>query len=236
MSVRIPPLRVLALLTGWWLLAAAGDTGTAPGLPVDVELVLAIDSSASVDTEEFDLQARGLAEAFRDPAVLDAIAAGPFGRIAVLVVEWSGAGHQQVNVPWILIDSKEAAERLAADLEDAPRQVETGPTSISEAIKFSLRHFLDNGFEGTRRVIDVSGDGRNNQGSSLPEAHIEAAAANVTINGLAIENEDAQLGFYYEDEVINGPGAFMMRTKDYVAYATAIRAKLLREIRSAPIS
>ena len=205
-------------------------------VPVDLELVLAIDSSASVDQREFTLQLKGLALAFRDPEVQQAIASGPLAAIAVTLVEWSSDDRQRVNIPWRLVRGAKAAKVLADDLQDAPRLIDTGATSISEAIRFSVRQFTDNGFAGHRQVIDISGDGYNNQGFPMAGARDAARDGDVTVNGMAIENQVLGLGRYYRDRVITGLGAFMMRADDYEDYIDAIRRKLAREIRSVPVS
>lgn len=204
--------------------------------PVDLELVLAIDSSASVDQKEFTLQLKGLALAFRDPEVHRAIASGPLASIAVTLIEWSSDDRQRVNIPWRRVRGAAAAASLADDLQDAPRLIETGATSISEAIRFSVRQFADNGFSSRRRVIDISGDGYNNQGFPMALARGEASVGEVTVNGMAIENQVLGLGRFYRDKVITGPGSFAMRADDYQDYITAIRRKLIREIRSVPVS
>lgn len=204
--------------------------------PVDLELVLAVDSSASVDRTEFTLQLQGLADAFRDPEVLQAIRSGPLRAIAVTLVEWASASRQEINVPWRLVDGPSAAEALAIDIETAPRLIETGSTSISAAIRFGLGLFEGNGFAGERMTIDISGDGHNNAGPLLEESRQLADGLDVTVNGLAIENEAADLGDYFSDSVIVGPGSFAMRANDYGDYIQAIRRKLIREIRSVPVA
>lgn len=218
-------------------LAQVGQTtGQSVGsVPVDLELVLAVDSSASVDAREFGQQMNGLALAFRDEAVVEAATAGPNGAIAVTVIEWSSVGLQIVSVPWRIIDGSAAAEALADILDGAPRQVETGATSISTALLFAIALFDNNGFEGLRRVVDISGDGFNNQGVPTDVARSAADKAGVTVNGLAIENQVLGLGDYFEHNLITGLGAFVERADDYEDYVDAIRRKLLREIRDVPM-
>ena len=203
--------------------------------PVDLELVLAIDSSASVDTDEFRLQMGGMASAFRDPAVLAEIAKGPHGAIAVTVFEWSSIGFQTVDVPWTRIATPADAEALARHLEAQPRTVTTGATSISGALQFAATLFRDNAFQGIRRVIDLSGDGRNNQGTQVALARDQVAATGITINALAILNEYRELDIYFEREVIGGDGAFVEVARSYEDFAEAFRRKLTRELRNIPV-
>ena len=204
--------------------------------PVDLELVLAVDSSSSVDSREFALQVEGMAYAFRDPAVQAAIAAGGYGAIAVTLVEWSSHTVQRVNVPWSLVAGPDDAEDLAQMLENAPRLVETGATSLSAALLFSADLFDGNGYEGTRQIVDISGDGYNNHGPVLTTARNAVGKRGIGVNALVIANLGSSLDLYFEREVIIGPGAFVEQAPDYDNYAEAIRRKLLREIRDTPIS
>jgi len=207
-------------------------------IAVDLELVLAVDVSLSVDAEEGRLQRQGYVEAFLDPLVVEAILAGILGRIAVTYFEWANATHTQVIVDWTLIDSPAGAARFAAALA----QRRPGParyTSISGAIDFGTRLFENNGFEGTRQVIDISGDGPNNWGDPVTRARDRAVAQGVTINGLPILDlgsgpfaryNIADLDLYYRDCVIGGPAAFIVVAEDFTAFASAIRRKLILEI------
>jgi hypothetical protein len=223
-------------------LAAAPGPASADDLPVDLELVLAVDVSRSMRTEEQVLQRDGYVAAFRDPALSEAIAGGLFGRIAVTYIEWAGAGWQQPIVPWTLIDGPEAANRFADGIAASPMG-RYSRTSISGAILAGLAAFEDNGFEGTQRKIDISGDGPNNMGMSAPAARNRAVEAGVTVNGLSImiDRDTADLMFsireldiYYEDCVIGGPGAFNLAVQEPEDFARAIRAKLLLEIAGVP--
>jgi len=205
---------------------------------VDLELVLAVDVSMSVDAEEGHLQRQGYVEAFRDPLVVEAIQAGILGRIAVTYFEWANATHTHIVAGWTLIDSPASAARFAAALA----QRRPGParfTSISGALDFGTLLFDDNGFEGSRRVIDVSGDGPNNWGDLVTRARDRAVARGVTINGLPILDlgsgpfaryNIADLDLYYRDCVIGGPAAFIVVAEDFTAFASAIRRKLILEI------
>ena len=223
-----------------WAASAAALLPVAPSdaraEAVDLELVLAIDSSASVDYTEFNLQLEGLALAFRDPELAQAIADGPVGAIAVTMVEWSSAERQEVSIPWTRIVTSQDAAVFAEAIDRAPRRIQTGATSISAAILFGARQFVNNGFEGDRQVIDLSGDGYNNQGSALSLARIDVIDRGITVNALAIENQVLGLGDYFEKSLIGGFGAFVIRASDYTDYLGQIRRKLLREIRPPPMS
>ena len=203
---------------------------------VDLELVLAIDCSYSVDAREFELQKIGLAQAFRNPGVLAAIQAGKHKTIAVSVVEWSKPGVQEVVVPWTLVRDGAGAEALAARIEAVPRLTAEGATSISSMIRFGIAYLAANPISGARRVIDISADGRNNAGRKMAAAGALARAYGVTVNGLAILNEIPTLHFYFEQQVISGPDAFVMEANDYEDYAVAILRKLIREIGDPAVS
>ena len=211
-----------------------GQTKPAPTY-VDLELVLAVDISLSMQLDEQRLQREGYVAAFLDKA----IQSGPQGRIAVTYVEWAGAGIQWVVVPWRLIatqaDAREFAEALAVEPIRRARM-----TSISSALRYASRIFVDNGYRGLRRVIDVSGDGPNNSGVFVEVARDELIKSGVTINGLPIMLQSVgpwggyfeipHLDKYYRDCVIGGSGAFALAVRDKAKFATAIRQKLLLEI------
>ena len=186
--------------------------------PVDVELVLAVDSSASVDYSEFNLQLRGLSLAFSDPELGRVIADGPYGAIAVTLIEWSSTRRQVMSIPWTRLATAKDATALAERIDLTPRRIETGATSISASILYASAMFENNGFEGVRRVIDLSGDGYNNQGPALSDAREAVVATGVTINALAIENQVLGLGDYFERHLVSGPGAFVIRANDYQDY------------------
>jgi hypothetical protein len=204
--------------------------------PVDLELVLAVDASSSVSAEEFDLQIKGLAEAFRSPEVLAAVQAGGDLGIAVSLMQWSDNRKQVLAVDWSAVRDETSTLALADQIEATPRYLVGGGTAIGGAIHFAVRQFDNNGFEGRRRVIDVSGDGRTNQGSQPSDERDVAVALGITINGLAILNEDPTVDNYYYRNVIGGTGAFVLTANDYESYALAILSKLIREIGSVPIA
>jgi len=203
---------------------------------VALELVLAVDASASVQRGEFDLQARGLAGAFRHERVLAALEALGERRIAVTIVQWSGPARQRVAVPWTLIGNSAQSRGFARQIDRMPRFVTSGGTALGQAIAFSRQHFGNNGYEGARRVIDVSGDGRANMGREPDRARDAAVGAGITINGLAILNEESGVDRYYADHVIGGSGAFLMTARSYETFARAIRRKLVREITGAGVA
>jgi hypothetical protein len=199
---------------------------------VDLALVLAIDVSRSIDDEEFELQRAGYAAAFRDPRILEAIHSGPAGAIAVTCFQWSGIRQQEQIVPWSRIDDAASAERLAHVLATSQRQVFAGSTSLSGAVDFATE-LLAKAPPARRRVIDVSGDGSNNNGRFPTYARDDAVAAGITINGLAILNEEPGLDLYYEQRLIGGLGAFVIPARDFEDFGRAILAKLIREIATA---
>jgi hypothetical protein len=209
---------------------------------VDLALVLAADVSRSIDEDEFKLQRKGYAAALTDPRVLQAIRSGPYRSIALTYVEWSGADEQTVVVDWAVVKDGETAAAFADALLAAPRP-HYGRTSISAAVDFSVQRLARSGVEGSRRVIDVSGDGTNNSGRAVTEARDDALSKGVTINGLAIINEHPVNSYvfnhvqppeglpeWYRRNVIGGPGAFLMVVKDFHSFADGITQKLVSEI------
>jgi hypothetical protein len=208
-------------------------------LAVDLELVLAVDVSMSMDMDEQKLQRDGYVAAFRHPEVLAAIRALSTGRIAVTYVEWAGVGRQRVVVPWTIVDGESAA--LFAGRLEAEPILPNRRTSLSSALDFAAGLFDANGIGGVRRVIDISGDGANNQGEPVEGVRERVVARDITINGLPILLKGGRgLGFfdtrdldvYYEDCVIGGFGAFLVPVTDTAEFATAIRRKLILEISS----
>jgi len=209
--------------------------GAAPALavPVDLELVLAVDSSGSIDDDEFTLQIRGYAEALTHPAVIRAIQSGAYRAIAVTYVQWSGPAIQKQAVGWTMIRDEASAQAFAGAMTAARREIYGGGTSLSGAIDFA-RPLFGRGFEGTRRAIDISGDGTNNRGREPDGARDEAIREGLIINGLAILTDFIYLDTYYRDHVIGGPGAFVIPAENFASFAAAILNKLIREIAEAP--
>ena len=215
---------------------------TAPGsTPVDVELVLAVDISYSMDPDELALQREGYMQALTSPEFLQALKGGMHGRIAVTYVEWAGASEQRILLPWRLLDGEESAVAIAAAIGREPMR-RAFRTSISGALRFAAPMFEGNGFSGIRKVIDVSGDGANNQGPLVTVIRDDVVAKGITINGLPImlkrpnpsTADIANLDIYYEDCVIGGPGAFVVPLRERAKFTEAIRTKLVLEIASGP--
>lgn len=207
-------------------------------LPVDLELILAVDVSWSMDIDEQRFQRAGYVAAMRDPAVIEAIVGGGWGRIAITYVEWAGSGLQTVVVPWTLIDSPGSAERFAENLA-ATRIGRLRRTSISGALEFAEAGFDHNRFRGLRRVVDVSGDGANNQGLPVTVMRDRLVEQGIVINGLPIMIKATNpggyfsipnLNVYYEECVIGGPASFVIPVEDVNGFATAIRQKMILEI------
>ncbi len=214
--------------------AAWPATMAAAPMDVALELVLAVDCSASVEPQEYALQMRGFAEAFRAPEVLRAIGAAAPNGIAVTLLQWSGAGMQVQTVPWRRIHDSSSAARFAALIDAAPRRVRWGATAIGEMLKIARGLFDGNGFNGARRVIDISGDGSSNQGEFPTLARLPIIAEGVVVNGLAILNDEPALDQYYRRQVIGGERSFVLWAKDFTDFARAIRRKLTREIGHPP--
>jgi hypothetical protein len=221
------------------LLATTSAPASGRPVPVDLELILAVDVSGSVDEEEARLQRQGYVAALADPEIVRAISSGMLGRIAVTYFEWAGDTWQVPVLPWTLIDSPRTAQAFAAKLAAAP--LGSGPwTSISDAIRTAAPMFDVNDFEGTRRIIDISGDGPNNTGGLVGPERDQAVARRITINGLPIINDRfnisrapmPNLDLYYRHCVIGGPGAFLVVARGFKSFAQAIRRKLILEIAS----
>ena len=210
----------------------------------DLLLVLAADVSRSIDESEFALQRKGYSAAVTDPRVLAAIRGGTNGTIAICFVEWSGAGEQNVVADWTLIRDEEDAGGLAAAILAAPRSF-IGRTSISGAIDFAMERFAAAQPRANRRIIDISGDGTNNSGRDVTQARDEAIAQGVTINGLVILSETplawnpdhtnpaGGLENYYRNNVIGGPGAFVMAAQGFNSFGQAIVKKMIAEVAQA---
>ena len=222
---------------------AANDDAPVPGggggsvAPVDVNLVLAVDVSRSIDEDEARLQREGYRNAIVSPQVVEAIKAGTLGAIGLAYVEWGGIEYQRTVLPWFRIDGEERAMQWAEMLAQAPR-VSLSWTSISGGIDHSRRLLGESPWEAMRRVIDVSGDGVNNSGPPAEEARDRAVAEGITINGLPIMNDRPSFGRlppvplddYYRESVIGGPGAFVIVAEDFESFGIAVKRKLIREI------
>ncbi len=211
--------------------SASAATAEAQDTPVVIELVLALDSSASVDRAEFQLQLDGLALAFRDPEVLQAVEnLKPLGA-AVAVVQWGAPGETRIVIPFTQLQSARDAKAFGFRIGLIRRWLRASATSITTAIDDSARILDSNEFDGFRRVIDISGDGPDNTGLDLEAARQRARSSGITINGLPIMADVADLDTYYRDRVIIGADAFIEPARDFEDYVRAIRAKLLKELR-----
>jgi hypothetical protein len=232
-------------------LMASGDVavGAAPGPQVtqqraetdanavDVQLVLAVDVSYSMDMDELAIQREGYAQAIVSKDFLQALKTGPNGRVAVTYFEWAASTDQKIIIPWRVIDGPESADAVAAEILKTPIR-RASRTSISGAIYFAMPLFDESPYHGLRRVIDISGDGPNNNGTPVTIARDEALSKGIIINGLPIMVKEPSystmdidnLDFYYEDCVIGGPGSFVISIKDREKFKEAIRTKLLMEV------
>ena len=205
---------------------------------VDVELVLAVDGSGSIDDIEFALQRKGYARAISHPLVLNAIRGGEFQKIAVLFVEWGAPESVETIVDWTVVRDADSAKAFADKLIAAARQV-FGYNSISAAIAYSTKQLLSNAYDGRQKIIDISGDGPQINGPPLAVVRAAALKAGITINGLAIKTRTGTsfrsafavpLEDHYRQDVIGGPGAFVMSADEETPFEEVILSKLVREI------
>lgn len=223
------------------LAGMSGASAKDGSIEVDVELVLAVDISYSMDPEEQALQRQGYVEALNAPEVLDAIRKGLNGKIAVTYVEWAGTNSQEVVVEWQVIDGPESARAFTTALQDRPPR-RLYRTSISSALDFAVPLFERNDYRGIKRVIDVSGDGSNNQGRPVTAARDDAVAQGITINGLPIMLNRPNMGYpdvepldaYYSQCVIGGPAAFVVPVRERHQFIDAVKTKILLEVATAP--
>jgi hypothetical protein len=248
MRVRMPVTVLAALIVGvvgvtaWtgWAAAPQGKllADNRPGaIPVDTELVLAVDVSYSMDPEEQQLQREGYIEALTSREFMQALRGGMHAKVAVTYFEWAGPFDHKIIVPWRLIDGPETADGVANDIARAPYR-RASRTSISSALQFAKPLFDASGFHGIRRVIDVSGDGANNSGPPITVVRDDVLSAGITINGLPImlkrpntfTMDIENLDVYYEDCVIGGPGAFIIPIQNREQFKEATRTKLVLEI------
>ena len=225
-------------MTRRWIILAAcivalGGGARAQG--VDLELVLAVDASGSIDRHEYVLQRHGYARALTNPDVLAAITRGPHRAIALTFFEWSGPESNVQVIPWTRIGDAASADAVAGRIVSAPRTVFGTGTALGAAIDHGMKMLAQSPFRGVRRVIDISGDGPNNQGRWPSEARDEAVAQGVTINGLVIEDVKLGLDDHFRDEVIGGPSAFVLTAKGFDDFARAVVKKLLQELELAAV-
>jgi len=224
-----------------WRLAAAAfalafaAAAPAPAPAVELELVLAIDASTSVDFREFNLQMQGYAKAFRDPRLIDVIGAHADG-VALALVLWSGPRQATTAIKWTIVTDEASSLAFADQIDATPRLVWGGSTALAYAIEYSIRELETNGIEARRQVIDVSGDGKANDGGLPMYQRDRALALGITINGLAILNEEPDLKEYYEKYLIGGANAFVDSVWNFDDFADAILRKLIREIQGSPVA
>ena len=238
--ISIGAMLVVGAIAG----AAAGATPSlgpqvadAKAPSVDLELIIAVDVSYSMDLDELAVQREGYAQAIVSKEFLQALKNGPNSKIAVTYFEWSASSDQRVIIPWRVIDGPESADAVADEIMKTP--VRRGSrTSISGAIQFAMPLFEENPYRGLRRVIDISGDGPNNNGAPVTGARDAALEKGITINGLPIMVKEPShttmdiddLDIYYEDCVVGGPGSFVVSIKDRDKFKEAIRTKLILEV------
>jgi hypothetical protein len=243
-DLRINLVHCAAVMLALIVIQAPRARAASAPVAVDAAIVLAADVSRSIDDEEFALERRGYADAIKSQQLLDAISTGPHGAIALAYVEWAGDGEERVVVDWAVIRNEADARAFVAAMTAAPRSF-IGRTAIGTAIDFSFALFAESAFEATRRVIDVSGDGTSNQGRLVTEARDAAVGAGAVINGLAIFNKKAAamggylamhtnppggLAQYYRENVIGGPGAFVVPIDDFRTFGDAMMRKLVNEV------
>ena len=206
-------------------------TPTARERAVDLELILMADGSGSVDDEEFILQRHGYAKALRDPAIIRAIKGGILGRIALSYVEWSGPELKIPIINWTVIRTKADLDAFAKTLEGHPRELYGGGTAVGDAIVYGADSILGNVYDGTRRVIDISGDGPDRNGMAAIDGRDYAVAKRITVNGLPIlAFEGDGLADFFRDNVIGGRGAFYIAASGFKDFFRAVRRKLILEI------
>jgi hypothetical protein len=234
-------IRLVRCMLALAALVLVGTSFTVAAEQVDLLLVLSSDVSRSVDHPKFLLQREGYASAISDPHVIDAIKSGPHQRIALCFVEWSGFGAQKLVIDWAIIDGPAAARKFGDQLLELPRSF-ADRTSISGGIEFATAQLERAPFESARRTIDVSGDGTNNAGRDVKLARDETLAKGIVINGLVIlsdrpvpwnaehTNPPGGLDKYYQDNVIGGPGAFVLVAENFNSFGRAIIKKLIAEI------
>lgn len=217
----------------WILFIAltAAPAAHGQGVPVDLELAFVVDASGSIDAEETRLQRQGYADALANPRVLGAVTGGYLRAIAVAFIEFAGAGCERLSVPWSRIANRDDAKAFGARILDLPRAYCPGGNAIGDALAFASESIESNAFEGTRRVIDISGDGPNTVGQSVELARDWAVAQRITVNGLVIDRPSMpELELYFREAVTGGARSFVIKADDRRSFAAAILKKLIIEI------
>jgi uncharacterized protein DUF1194 len=239
-AMRMIKIFVILVFAGGMLSPAAARAAD----DVDLLLVLAADVSRSIDDTKFQLQRDGYAAAISDPRVLDTIRSGRNGRIGLTFVEWSGVGAQHAVIDWTAVGDAASAKQFGDQLIESPRSF-AGRTSISGGVEFAMARLASAPFNCIRRTIDVSGDGTNNDGRDVAELRDQAIAKGITINGLVILSENPMpwnpehtnppggLENYYRNNVVGGPGAFVMVAQNFNSFGRAIIAKMIAEVSQA---
>lgn len=230
-------------LVGSLAAAMTGAQTARADTAVDLQLVLAVDVSRSIDEVEAELQRRGYLDALNHDKVIGAVLAGEHRRIALIYVEWAGTHYQQIVIDWSLIDSAPAMRRFTEKLAEAPRASQSW-TAVGAALAYSAQRFENSGYTSKRRVIDISGDGRTNDGPPAETVRDRLVAQGVVINGLPVmmnrtnfgRPPDTQLDRYYEENVIGGAGSFMVVASTFEDFGRAVRSKLIREISALPVT
>jgi hypothetical protein len=236
-AMRVVRFLVIIFAAALIALSPIASTRAGAPIPVDVELVLAVDISYSMDFDELALQREGYITALTSKEFVDALRGGAHGKIALIYIEWAGTHEQTIVVPWTLISDRASAEAFAAKLAAAPVR-RTYRTSISGGLIFSAEQFGKSDFKGVRRVIDVSGDGTNNQGQLIEPTRDDIVAKGIIINGLPLQLKVPtgsmldinNLHEYYEDCVIGGPGSFVIPVRERSQFVNAVRQKLILEV------
>lgn len=218
-----------SLIAALFALALTLTANAAPAAVCKLALVLGLDISSSVNGREYDIQLHGLARAFRTPEVIDAILTPEGAGIAVIVYEWSGYNQQDVVVPWRMLDSPDSVRAVADALAAHRRPYTDLTTALGKAVEYGARLF-SRAPDCARRVIDLSGDGANNDGPGPEVYRAKGILTGITINGLAIQGATPDPAEYYRREVIQGPGSFVAMARDFDDYPSVIIGKLLREI------
>ena len=222
------------------LATLATATSARAETPVDLQLVLAVDVSRSIDEVEAELQRRGYVEALTNDRVIDAILSGEHKRIAVCYTEWAGTHYQVIVIDWTMIDSAGSARRFAEKLSEAPRTSQSW-TAVGAALAHAGQRFENSGFAPKRRVIDISGDGRTNDGPAAEIIRDRLVTQGIVVNGLPVmmnrtnfgRPPDLTLDKYYEENVIGGPGSFLIVADNFEQFGRAVRTKLVREVSDA---
>ena len=230
MRTRTTRRGALGLLAAGSLAGALKADAQKARREVDINLALGVDASGSVNQIRFELQKRGYVEAFANPRVLQAIKTGPRQAIGITMYQWTGPRMHAPVVPWMYVDDLASIRDFSRRVDASQRQLFGGGTSISGAIDYGVQTLGESPFGGGRQVIDISGDGANNGGRPARMARDDAVAQNIIINGLPILALEPNLAEHYRDEVIGGPGAFLIPAQTFETFADAVRRKLVLEI------